>query len=436
MRFLKSFPIAVAAFICVAAIAILAPTPAAAQAEGASCATNGNTAPGTAGSGGQNLVCSSGTWQYVPYQFGTTAVTCSSTYAGMVRWNSTSSILQFCNGSTWTTLTPCQLTFPISSYPTGLGCCMSGSGIIGDGTYIYQATIGGSGTVILAWAFNTSTKTWTVKSNLTTALSASAANMVIQGGVIFIAENTGWGGTAAAIEAWTFNGTTFTKTGSYTTSINPYWIWGDGTYLYVADNTNGVKAFSYSGGTFTLLGSAYTVSGINAQTIYGDGTYIYVGDTGKGKIRALTFNTGTHVWTLVTTLNPLASGNGLNGAGTTPVQGGITGDGTYLYFNEGAGVAAYTFNGTFTKVGAIDTHGGVTTNCTECGLILAKNGNIYMAGGSQNILAFSFNGTTFTYKGAIPGWLTDFGFWSDGSYVYINEDSGNGDWIGAFPICN
>jgi hypothetical protein len=81
------------------AVALAQPTPAAAQAQGASCTTSGATAPGTATSGGQNLLCSSGTWQYVPYQFGTSAASCSSATAGMIRWTGTG--FQYCNGITW-----------------------------------------------------------------------------------------------------------------------------------------------------------------------------------------------------------------------------------------------------------------------------------------------------------------------------------------------
>lgn len=94
------------------AVVLAQPTPAAAQAEGATCPTNGYTAAATAATGGQNLICSSGDWAYVPYQFGNSTATCGSTVAGTVRW--TGSAFQGCNGSTWGSLATSS-SAPLSS---------------------------------------------------------------------------------------------------------------------------------------------------------------------------------------------------------------------------------------------------------------------------------------------------------------------------------
>ena len=70
-------------------LVLLAPTPAHAQAKGAVCPVNGYTAAATQATGGQNLVCSSLTWNYVPYQFGASAGTCpgaSNVDLGMIQW--------------------------------------------------------------------------------------------------------------------------------------------------------------------------------------------------------------------------------------------------------------------------------------------------------------------------------------------------------------
>jgi hypothetical protein len=143
MRHLTSHLVAV---LTVVTMALAQPAPAAAQAQGASCATNGTTAPGTAAAGGQNLLCSSGTWQYVPYQFGNSAANCPGTgnaNLGMVKW--TGSLFQGCEPSGWTTFSPCTLHLPYvyGAYPDPpVSCCPGGGGLWGDGTYIYQGTFG------------------------------------------------------------------------------------------------------------------------------------------------------------------------------------------------------------------------------------------------------------------------------------------------------
>jgi hypothetical protein len=93
--------ITAAAAITLLAVAIGRPTPVAAAAaqQGTSCAANGTTVAAAQASGGQNLICTSGTWQYVPYQFGSSAATCNSTKAGMIFWNGTT--FEYCNGTTW-----------------------------------------------------------------------------------------------------------------------------------------------------------------------------------------------------------------------------------------------------------------------------------------------------------------------------------------------
>jgi hypothetical protein len=73
--------------------------PAAAQSQGSSCSVNNSTAPGTAASSGMNLICTSGTWQYVPYQLGSTTAACSGGLAGELQW--TGSAFAGCNGTNW-----------------------------------------------------------------------------------------------------------------------------------------------------------------------------------------------------------------------------------------------------------------------------------------------------------------------------------------------
>jgi hypothetical protein len=84
---------------------LLTPTPAHAQAKGATCPVNGYTAAATQATGGQNLVCSSLAWAYVPYQFGASAGTCpgaSNVNLGIIQW--TGSAFQGCTASGWGSL--------------------------------------------------------------------------------------------------------------------------------------------------------------------------------------------------------------------------------------------------------------------------------------------------------------------------------------------
>ena len=81
---------------------LLTPTTAHAQAKGAACPVNGYTAAATQATGGQNLVCSSLAWAYVPYQFGASAGTCpgaSNVNLGVIQW--TGAAFQGCTASGW-----------------------------------------------------------------------------------------------------------------------------------------------------------------------------------------------------------------------------------------------------------------------------------------------------------------------------------------------
>lgn len=51
---------------------------------------------------GNNSWCNGSTWQYPAYQFGSTALGCTTTQAGMIQW--TGSAFQGCDGTNWDTL--------------------------------------------------------------------------------------------------------------------------------------------------------------------------------------------------------------------------------------------------------------------------------------------------------------------------------------------
>jgi hypothetical protein len=80
---------------------------------GAACAANG----GIASTGNSFLLCVSGVWVVEPVTIGTQTASCTSSLAGQVQW--TGSVLQVCNGSSWSTL--------------------AGGGLTGSGTTNYLA---------------------------------------------------------------------------------------------------------------------------------------------------------------------------------------------------------------------------------------------------------------------------------------------------------
>src|SRR5258707_9791 len=104
-------------------LALLWATPASAQTTpGGSCSPDGITAPGPATASGSNLICASGTWKYVAYTFQSAAAaagsSCSGVTAGTVRYNTTLSAMEFCNGSVWTIIVQTQaggITAPAGS---------------------------------------------------------------------------------------------------------------------------------------------------------------------------------------------------------------------------------------------------------------------------------------------------------------------------------
>jgi hypothetical protein len=64
-------------------------------------ACSGTVAAGPQAANGNNALCNTATWQYPAYQFGSTALSCTTTQAGMIQWNGTS--ILGCT-TTWTSL--------------------------------------------------------------------------------------------------------------------------------------------------------------------------------------------------------------------------------------------------------------------------------------------------------------------------------------------
>ena len=201
------------------------------------------------------------------------------------------------------------------------------------------------------------------------------------------------------LRAYTFNGTAFTATGDIADTGAIYDVWGDGTYIYGASYGSGIDAYSYDGATFTNLDNYEEASG-TSRGVWGDGTYVYLANYNDG-LRAYTFDGAT-----LSSVGHIDDGGYANG---------VWCDGTYIYLaNDTDGLRAYTFDGsTFTNVGHIDD-GGYAKDVWGDGTY------IYLANYTDGLRAYTFDGATFTnvgYKKETVSRVNS--VWGDGTYIYV-----------------
>lgn len=376
---------------------------------------------------GSNLVGSNGSLSdTVPAGFYDGSTTCSMTDSNLIPGNIVSGTTIF--GVTGTAAIPACKTGQLPySYGTlaGYSCCGYSSGITGDGTYIYVGENGMAGTnMLLAFAFDTTTHAWTLKSGDTTYTAGNVVSMWDDGTYVYTCEGT------TGLEAWSFNGSAWTNKASYSTSMSCNQIWGDGTYLYVADGTNGLKAFSFNGSAFSLLADYGTadVPGISVNSVWGNSHGIYISDSGNNVLRALSYGGGAS----------FTAGGTVTGVSAN-VSGGITSDGTYIYVGDGTGeLYAYTYNGsTFSLVGHYSS--GNTNDPQLLYASAANPGHVYVENFGTATWVWGFNGTAFSYEGIVPNQVNNLAsMWTDGTYLYFNDYSNQIDdlYVSAWPLCN
>jgi len=101
---------------------------------------------------------------------------------------------------------------------------------------------------------------------------------------------------SGGISAYTFNGQTFTEVASRDDGGYYYDVWGDGTYLYVACSDAGIRTYSFNDNATNEFwyrdhddeGSAYV-------SVWGDGTYIYAACMSEG-LRVYSQSGGELTW--------------------------------------------------------------------------------------------------------------------------------------------
>ncbi|MEM9468610.1 MAG: hypothetical protein AAF988_00440 [Pseudomonadota bacterium] len=198
----------------------------------------------------------------------------------------------------------------------------------------------------------------------------------------------------------------FVLAGSINTSGSAVGLWHDGTYIYVADGSFGVHAYTFDGTTFTLLDTFDTPGTVN--NIKGDGTYIYVADGSSG-VRALTFDG--------TTFTDVAS------TSVVPDGRDVWAKGDYLYVASGtSGIYAFTFDGTtFTNVGI--------STIAHTYYLWSDGQYLYGADGGDAVKAYTFDGSIFT-EIASHAFTTDpIDLWFGGGYAFTPHGSAGGGII-------
>jgi hypothetical protein len=308
------------------------------------------------------------------------------------------------------------------------------------------------GDMLLAFTFNTSSHAWALSSTETSYTKGDVQQVFVQNGLIWTIESNG-GPSTGNLQTWTYSVPNFTLKAT-ATGLNGYdYMAGDGTYVYVADQGNGLKAYQGSGTTLTKLSTTpYKPSGGDITAVFAQGGKIIVSDAGNCNTLALTYSGGAS-FALSSTLTGVCN-MGQDSYGNASDFPSITGDGTYIYIadttNVGfatANVYAYTLSGTtWTKVGTL---AGAASGYFEPNFVFASSaqpGIVYVqsvlencpvcAFPSSSVFSYSFNGSTFTFNGTLPTYA-QFGpvlpQYTDGSYLYYPDTPW--DWAMAFPVC-
>jgi hypothetical protein len=153
-----------------------------------------------------------------------------------------------------------------------------------------------------------------------------------------------------------------------------YSVWGDGNFIYLANNTRGIEVYSVDGaGTLTHVDN--DDQGGIAFGVWGDGNFIYLANYDRG-IEVYSVD-GAGILTHVD--NDDMGGLAL----------GVWGDGNFIYLaNYDRGIEVYSIDGTTAKTGVIADAAfvGIIDTCSVkevthlgtdgCLVVNAKNGSI------------------------------------------------------------
>jgi hypothetical protein len=227
-------------------------------------------------------------------------------------------------------------------------------------------------------------------------------------------------------------------------------VWGDGTYVYAAVGSQGLKSYSVDvNGSFTHI-DTYNEVGDYYYGVWGDGTYIYAACAGGG-IRTLSVDTtgglafidvddqggayrevwgdGTFIYAANSTLGLLSYS--VDGGGNLTYidadkQAGdyysVWGDGTFVYASSfNFGIRSYSVDG-----GGNLTYIDVDDQGSYYNAIWGDGSYVYAAGGANGLLSYSVDGGgNFTLIDSdVQSADFYFGVWGDGTYIYTCGSQG------------
>lgn len=338
---------------------------------------------------------------------------------GQMIYNSTSHMVQFCNGTSWLA-TGGQCTIPAETDPK-VGTLTSGDFCTTNGTTV-----------------NCTTASINLASQVTSNLPVTNLNS---------------GTSASSSTFWRGDGTWVAAAGTDarigTLTAGKYCKW-DGTHIDCTTTVTPATPACPIKEAVTSYGNAPTMNATGQG--WTDGTYIYqINDDGtNSQLVALQVNIGGSATYKAATAN-LTTAGGTGGAGYTSAA--VTGNGTTIFVGDGTTLRAYTYSGgaSFTT-GGTKTAGGTILTMIYVGSTLYANedtkieaysysagtftllgsyttaGSVYAIYGTDSTHLFagevggvewlSFNGTTFSQTYRLNDGNNHIGIAYDGTYVY------------------
>ncbi len=157
-----------------------------------------------------------------------------------------------------------------------------------------------------------------------------------------------------------------------------YDLWTDGSYVYAASSSGGLRTYSISGGSLSFE-SAHDAGG-DYINVWGDGTYLYISNL-NGSI--LSYTTGS----TPALIDSYSLGGSTN-------YSGVSGDGNFIYmscYNAGNGVyGLYSFSSTAGNLTYLDRE---TSNSSNSRRSVCHGGFIFVSSQTQGTNVYSVDGS-------------------------------------------
>jgi 6-phosphogluconolactonase (cycloisomerase 2 family) len=247
-------------------------------------------------------------------------------------------------------------------------------------------------------------------------ISSQTANQVWGDGSFLYVADDGTGIDVYRVNATTGD-LTFTAT-EKTIATNSRSVWADVNFIYVADNFSGVDVYKVDPSTGTLTFKATdTVNSTNARGVFSDGTFLYVADGAGGGLDVYTVNSSTGSLTFKTTDTVSATN-----------CRGVWGNGSFVFLADfSAGVQVYTADA---GSGALTLKASNSTNSTQALFVWGDSDFLYVADGTGGIDVYTVNPVTgaLTFKSTNTTNTIDArGVWKDNDYLYVADYAGGLD---------